>query len=120
MCLFVSMASAAEYVGTMRLASGYTLDNVRATIDNYGNLTLYQVKFARLMPVRIDVVFPKVKLHAESNQVVLSGDSIVPKVNDKPHPDRLVTEMQGRTTPHYLFFKCMMGTKQMQYEGKSK
>ena len=49
--LFCLSLSATEYIGTLQMASGYTLKDVRVCLDEQGNLTLYHVKFARMMPM---------------------------------------------------------------------
>ena len=111
-------AGAMEYVGTMRLSGGYTLDNVRVTLDEKGNLTLYRVKFARMMPVRVDVLIPSVERKQENNRITISGDSIVPMVHNKPHQNRLITDLQGCSTQQSLVFRCMVGSKLLEYEGR--
>ena len=105
---------AAEYVGTMQMENGYTLDDVRVSIDEKGNLTMYRVKFARLMPLRVDVVIPNVKLSDEN----INGDNIVPTVNNKPYPDKIVTKLKGTVSLNSISFNCLFGGKWMQYNGK--
>ena len=110
-------AGAADFVGTMRLSSGYTLSDVRVTLDEQGNITLHRVKFARMMPVRVDVLIPEVKCQQVNGQTTLSGDSIVPMVGSKPHPDRLVTNLQGQADARTIIFRCTMGGRELEYEG---
>jgi len=111
---FVLQGNATEYVGTMSLASGYTLDNVHVSLDEQGNMTLYSVKFARMMPVRVDVLIPQVTCNNER----ISGENIIPSVSGKPHPDRIVTQLQGTANKQALDFRCLMGGKEMHYKGK--
>ena len=99
----------------MQMASGYTLDDVRVSLDEQGNMTLYRVKFARMMPVRVDVLIPHVKCHNEH----ISGEDIIPSVSGKPHPDRIVTHLQGTTDKQSLDFRCLFGGKEMRYKGKA-
>ena len=117
--LFGISVYAAEYVGTMQMGSGYTLEKVRVNWDEHGCITLYHVKFARLMPVRVDVVIPQVQARIENEQTVLSGDNIVPTVNEKPYPDRIITNLQGRADMQAITFRCLFGGKEMCYEGTS-
>lgn len=115
--LLLSMVvCATEYIGTMQMASGYTLDDVRVSIDEKGCLTMYRVKFARLMPLRVDVVISPVK--QENGK--LSGDNIIPTVNNKPYPDKVVTKLKGTVSSNSISFSCLFGGKGMQYKGQKK
>ena len=115
--LLLSMVvCAAEYIGTMQMASGYTLEDVRVSIDEKGCLTMYRVKFARLMPLRVDVVISPVK--QENGK--LSGDNIIPTVNNKPYPDKVVTKLKGTVSSNSISFSCLFGGKGMQYKGQKK
>lgn len=107
---------AAEYVGTMQMAGGFTLKEVRVSLDEQGNITMYNVKFARLMPVRVDVRIPGVK----RQQGQLSGDKIIPYVGSKPQPKRIVTHLRGTANKQMLSFRCEFGGKEMQFQGKAK
>ena len=107
---------ATEYIGTMQMASGYTLEDVRVSIDEKGCLTMYRVKFARLMPLRVDVVISPVK--QENGK--LSGDNIIPTVNNKPYPDKVVTKLKGTVSSNSISFSCLFGGKGMQYKGQKK
>jgi hypothetical protein len=107
---------AAEYVGTMQMAGGFTLKEVHVTLDAQGNLTMHNVKFALLMPVRVDVLIPKVKRKNDR----LTCEIATPYVDDKPQPKRVVTNLHGTITPQILSFSCQFGGKQMHYQGKAK
>lgn len=111
---FVLQGNATEFVGSMSLASGYSLDDVRVSLDEQGNLTLYSVKFARMMPVRVNVLIPQV----ECNNERISGEDIIPSVSGKPHPDRIVTQLHGTVDKQALVFRCLMGGKEIHYKGK--
>lgn len=111
---FVLQGNATEFVGSMSLASGYSLVDVRVSLDEQGNLTLYSVKFARMMPVRVDVLIPQVECHNER----ISGEDIIPSVSGKPHPDRIVTQLHGTVDKQALVFRCLMGGKEIHYKGK--
>lgn len=111
---FVLQGNATEFVGSMSLASGFSLDDVRVSLDEQGNLTLYSVKFARMMPVRVDVLIPQV----ECNNERISGEDIIPSVSGKPHPDRIVTQLHGTVDKQALVFRCLMGGKEIHYKGK--
>jgi hypothetical protein len=115
--LLLSMVvCATEYIGTMQMASGYTLDDVRVSIDEKGCLTMYRVKFALLMPLRVDVMIPQVKQDGEK----LSGDNIIPTVSNKPYPDKIVTKLNGTISSNSISFSCLFGGKGMEYKGQKK
>jgi hypothetical protein len=107
---------AAEYVGTMQMEGGFKLKEVRVSLDEQGNITMYDVKFARMMPVRVDVRIPGVK----RQQGQLSGDKIIPYVGNKPQPKRIVTRLRGTANKQTLSFRCEFGDKEMQFQGKAK
>lgn len=107
---------AAEYIGTMQMAGGFTLKEVHVTLDAQGNLTMHNVKFALLMPVRVDVLIPKVKRKNDR----LTCEIATPYVDDKPQHKRVVTNLHGTITPQVLSFSCQFGGKQMHYQGKAK
>lgn len=106
-------AMATEYVGSLQMASGYTLEDVRVSMDEQGNMTLYRVKFARMMPVRVNVVIPQINCNGEH----ITGDSIIPLVSDKPKPERIITNMQGTADKQSIDFTCLIGGKEMHYKG---
>lgn len=116
--LFCLSVRAADYVGTMRMESGFELHNVRVELDPSGRITLFDVKFARLMPVRVDVMISNVQQRKQCGQTILSGDDIVPVVNRKSHPDRIVTKLRGRADKQSLSFNCFLGGKGLHFEGK--
>ena len=117
--LFLSMSvDAADYMGTMQLSNGYSMEKVRVTLDKQGNVTLYRVKFAQLMPVRVDVFIPQVTCRRDGSRTLLRGDSIVPKVAEKPYPRRLITDFQGQVQGGVLVFRCKMGGREVYYRGR--
>ena len=116
--LFCLSLSAMEYVGTLQMASGYTLSDVRVSLDEQGNLTLYRVKFSRMMPVRVDVVLPNVTLRQDSTTTVIFGDNIIPTMDGKPKPERIATQLQGNADDSSITFRCLLGGKGIQFQGK--
>lgn len=115
LCIGLPMM-ASEYVGTMEMAGGFKLKEVHVTLDMQGNLTLHNVKFALMMPVRVDVRIPKVKRKIDR----LTCEIATPYVDDKPQPKRVVTNLHGTITPQVLSFSCSFGGKQMHFHGKVK
>lgn len=108
--------TATEYIGSMQMASGYTLDDVRVSIDEQGNMTLYRVKFARMMPVRVDVVIPQI--NCDNGHI--NGESIIPLMNNKQKPERIITNLHGTADKQSIDFTCLIGGKEMHYNGTAK
>ena len=109
---------AQEYTGTMTYGS-YRQDNVRAVLHTSGNkatLTLYHIKFSRMMPINID---------ATLSDITVSGDSlmarrIVPTAGGKPYPKFAVTDLRGRLTPQQASGYATMNGKRFTFTGKRK
>ena len=118
--LMMLCTSAADYKGQMIVGEGkYRMDEVRVSLSSEGTLTLYDVKFSRFMPVRVDVVIPDVRLTSASAGVELGGDGMIPTVNGKPHPSRIATQMKGLATKQTLRFNVLFGGKHLSFSGKA-
>ena len=113
LCLSVSPLKAQLFNGTMTLGD-YTRENVTVQLqptpqqDNY-TLTLFGVKFARMMPVKLDVELAPIAI--KDNQ--LEGDSIVPISKAKRYEKRLVRHLKGSQRDGTLSFTCQMGGKKL-------
>lgn len=93
--LFLTLAATAQsYVGTMEI-DGYTRNNVdiRLARTQQGTIVLYMynVKFARLMPVKVDMETPGLTL-ANGR---LQGNGIVPTTKGKPYEKYRITRFNG-------------------------
>jgi hypothetical protein len=93
--LFLTLAATAQsYVGTMEI-DGYTRNNVdiRLARTQQGTIVLYMynVKFARLMPVKVDMETPGLTL-ADGR---LQGNGIVPTTKGKPYEKYRITRFNG-------------------------
>jgi hypothetical protein len=93
--LFLTLAATAQsYVGTMEI-NGYTRNNVdiRLARTQQGTIVLYMynVKFARLMPVKVDMETPGLTL-ADGR---LQGNGIVPTTKGKPYEKYRITRFNG-------------------------
>ncbi len=93
--LFLTLAATAQsYVGTMEI-DGYTRNNVdiRLARTQQGTIVLYMynVKFARLMPVKVDMEIPGLTL-ADGR---LQGNGIVPTTKGKPYEKYRITRFNG-------------------------
>ena len=115
--LFLTLAATAQsYVGTMEI-DGYTRNNVdiRLARTQQGTIVLYMynVKFARLMPVKVDMEIPGLTL-ADGH---LQGNGIVPTSNGKPYDKYRVTRFNGTADTEKITFSCFLGDKQMKFSG---
>ncbi|MBR1766842.1 MAG: hypothetical protein IJ745_07415 [Bacteroidales bacterium] len=123
--LFLSMlliglvAAAQTYVGTMEV-DGYTRKNVEArlvrTAQGDIELRMYSVKFARLMPVKVDLEIPRLSLDGTR----LSGSNIIPTSKGKPYEKYKVTRFNGTADTEKISFSCLLGDKPMKFTGGRK
>lgn len=115
--LFLTLAATAQsYVGTMEI-DGYTRKNVdiRLARTQQGSIVLYMynVKFARLMPVKVDMEIPGLTL-ADGR---LQGNGIVPTSKGKPYEKYRITRFNGTADTEKIAFTCLIGDKQMKFSG---
>jgi len=115
--LFLGFAATAQsYIGTMEI-DGYTRKNVdvRLARTQQGTIVLYMynVKFARLMPVKVDMEIPGLTL-ADGR---LQGNGIVPTSKGKPYDKYRVTRFNGTADTEKITFSCFLGDKQMKFSG---
>lgn len=115
--LFLGLAATAQsYIGTMEI-DGYTRKNVdiRLARTQQGSIVLYMynVKFARLMPVKVDMEIPGLTL-ADGR---LQGNGIVPTSKGKPYDKYRVTRFNGTADTEKITFSCFLGDKQMKFSG---
>lgn len=116
--LFLTLAATAQrYVGTMEI-DGYTRKNVdiRLARTQQGTIVLYMynVKFARLMPVKVDMEIPGLTL-ADGR---LQGNGIVPTSKGKPYEKYRITRFNGTADTEKIAFTCLIGNKQMKFSGQ--
>ena len=80
-------------------SSGFTKENVRTQIvlvdDKQLDIYMYDVKFAAMMPVTIDMVISGVGYSQTANEIRFYGDSIVPTAGNKSYDKYIVTDLQG-------------------------
>ncbi|MBQ7279231.1 MAG: hypothetical protein IJR13_00710 [Bacteroidales bacterium] len=115
-------AMAQTYHGTMSVGS-YLQKNIEAQLTVNGDkatLFVRQVKFSRLMPVRVDVYFNDISVSRKDNDhnnIYLSGDGIVPSTSSKKWTKFTISDSQGYAGETCLF-ECMMAGKKVIYKGK--
>lgn len=120
LCVAVGV-SAQVYVGTLTVGN-YTRQNVEARLSKKGDkveLLLKKVKFARMMPVTVDVTIADIQASASGQEVRLVADGVVPTAGDKSYERHLVRHFEG-TASTTLNINCSMGDKQMHFEGVRK
>jgi len=120
-CAFF-IAEAQTFVGTMTVEN-YTRKNVEAFLTTKNNITtlfLYDVKFSRFMPVKVDVAISKLKLNKQNNRTTISGNNIIPTVKGKGYNKYKITNFSGSVNKESLTFSTMMGNKRVSYNGKIK
>lgn len=108
--------AAQEYVGTMTYGD-YRLENVRATLDvrdGQATLTLYRIKFSRMMPVRVDATLAGISVVGDS----LTARRIVPTADGKPYPKYAVTGLRGSYTPQRASGSATMNGRPFSYSGR--
>lgn len=119
MALMAMVATAQSYVGTMEV-NGYTRKEVVVQLakNQQGELVLkmFNVKFARLMPVKVDVDIPGITLNGSR----LQGNNIIPSSKGKPYERYRVTKLDGKADSQQISFTCMMGDKPVKFSGKRK
>lgn len=120
LCLSLKYLQAQSFVGTMTVG-GYVRNNVTAHVQassspNMVSITLYEVKFARLMPVKLDVNLDPIS----KKDHLLIGDNIVPTNKDKQYEKYLVRQLEGVIKKDTLYFTCQMGKKRLNYKGTIK
>ena len=119
LCLlaFGFYAGAQTYIGTMTV-DGYTRENVKVTLKKTEKesivLTMYKVKFARMMPVKIDFDIPQLKLEGSR----LTADGVVPVSKGKRYEKYTIHRLSGTADSKEISFNCLMGDKPFSFKGK--
>lgn len=103
-------------------SSGFTKENVRTklvlTNDETLDIYMYEVKFATMMPVTIDMVISGVAYTRQGEQISFYGDSIVPTAGNKPYDKYIVTDLIGSLTADSLLVSNKYGDTPCTYAGK--
>ena len=113
------VSNAQTYVGTLTIGNYQQKEvEVRLKKGSTGehSLVLYNTKFARMMPVKLDVELQPI----EVKDAVIQGDNIVPTARKKRYEKHTVHHLRGRIESGAMRFKCRMGEKQLVFEGKRK
>ena len=115
--LFAFTLHGQTYVGTMTIGN-YTQHQVKVDLataaDGTATLTLHGVKFARMMPVKLDVTIAPVA----SKDGTLRADGVVPTAKGKRYEKYTVRRLQGSAGKKQLQFRCQMGKKELVVDAK--
>jgi len=105
-------------------SSGFTKENVRTKLvlkdDDKLDLYMYDVKFATMMPVTIDMLISGVTYTKIGSEIHFYGDSIVPTAGNKPYEKYIITELEGYVTNDSLCLSNNYGDTPATYEGVRK
>ncbi len=123
--LMLGMALQAQsFVGNMSIAT-FQQKNITCTLkvdaQGRGTLVLQRVKYAKMMPVRVDMSIAglTVKKDRDGN-LTLTGTDIVPTAGEKSYPKKTVTNFHGTLRGGTLTANFTMSEKKVTFTGKQK
>ncbi len=112
------------YSGTMTVVVGGKDNvsenvNVNVSLQDDGTATIIfnKVKFVPQMPVSLDVTVPGVKCEIRENEIILSGNDIVPLAMGMPYAKYKVTSLTGKITAGKLTVSLNFGEFATSYVG---
>lgn len=110
------------YSGTMTVVAGgkdNVSENVNVNLQDDGTATIIfnKVKFVPQMPVSLDVTVPGVTCETRENEIILSGDDIVPLAMGMPYAKYNVTSLNGKITAGKLTVSLNFGEFATSYVG---
>lgn len=115
--------TAYEAYGVLTIpSSGFTKENLRTKVilvdDELLDIYMFEVKFATMMPVTIDMVISNVSYTKTGSMIEFYGDSIVPTAGDKPYEKYIVTDLKGSISADSLCLTNNYGETPSVYAGK--
>ena len=112
------------YKGTMVVDQNdgtlYTQEDVEVDYeikDGKLNFVMYQVKFAKGMPLKLDMVVEGADYVDNDGSYTISGDGIVPYAMGGPFEKFTITELKGSITDTTYTMEFMCGEYPVTYEG---
>lgn len=112
------------YSGTMTVVVGgkdNVSENVKVNVnlqdDGTATIIFNKVKFVPQMPVSLDVTVPGVKCECRKNEIILSGNDIVPLAMGMPYAKYNVTSLNGKITAGKLTVSLNFGEFATSYVG---
>ena len=110
------------YSGTMTVVADgkdNVSENVNVSPQDDGTATIIfnKVKFVPQMPVSLDVTVPGVKCEIRENEIILSGNDIVPLAMGMPYAKYNVTSLTGKIVAGKLKISLNFGEFATSYVG---
>lgn len=114
------------YSGAMTVVAGgkdNVSENVKVNVnlnlqdDGTATIIFNKVKFVPQMPVSLDVTVPGVKCEIRKNEIILSGNDIVPLAMGMPYAKYKVTSLNGKITAGKLTVSLNFGEFATSYVG---
>lgn len=112
------------YSGTMTVVAGGKDNvsenvNVNVSLKDDGTATIIfnKVKFVPQMPVSLDVTVPGVTCETRENEIILSGNDIVPLAMGMPYERYKVTSLNGKIIAGKLTISLNFGGYATSYAG---
>ena len=110
------------YSGTMTVVAGGKDNvsenvNVNLQVDGTATIIFNKVKFVPQMPVSLNVTVPGVKCECRENEIILSGNDIVPLAMGMPYAKYNVTSLNGKITAGKLTVSLNFGEFATSYAG---
>ena len=123
--LMLGMALQAQtFVGNMSIAT-FQQKNITCTLkvdaQGRGTLVIQRVKFAKMMPVRVDMSIADLTVKKDRDgNLTLTGTDIVPTAGEKSYPKKTVTNFHGTLRGGTLTANFTMSEKKVTFTGKQK
>lgn len=123
--LMLGMALQAQtFVGNMSIAT-FQQKNITCTLkvdaQGRGTLVMQRVKFAKMMPVRVDMSIASLTVKKDRDgNLTLTGTDIVPTAGEKSYPKKTVTNFHGTLRGGTLTANFTMSEKKVTFTGKQK
>lgn len=126
LCVFVASVPFGNYKGDLvvRPSSPYTMKDVKVRVvpnsaRDKATIYLYQIKFSRLMPVKLDITLPNVSMTQSGNKYLIKGENIVPLKGGKPYPSRMVSFVKATLDEGNLDLNMCIGSAPIRFVGKN-
>lgn len=112
------------YSGTLTVVAGgkdNVSENVKVNVnlqeDGTATIIFNKVKFVPQMPVSLDVTVPGVTCEIRKNEIILSGNDIVPLAMGMPYAKYKVTSLSGKIIAGKLNISLNFGEFATSYVG---
>lgn len=112
------------YSGTMTVVADgkdNVSENVKVNVsfqeDGTATIIFNKVKFVPQMPVSLDVTVPGVTCETRENEIILSGNDIVPLAMGMPYERYIVTSLTGKIIAGKLTVSLNFGEFATSYVG---